>query len=1131
MTGEPLEPSASDAAHSPGGVSATKRGSTRTPSPPRIPGYEVGAVIGRGAMGIVYRARQLIVDREVALKVLHPALSGQERLVRRLQREARTTARLAHPHVVTAIDMGETDGMWWYAMEFVDGPSLGMRLRQQGRLKEREALRLFIPLVEALEHLWEHGVVHRDIKPANILIDKAGGARLADLGLAFVEQDPQMTGQGGTLGTPHYISPEQAVDSSAADVRSDIWSLGATLYHAVCGRPPFSGESAAEILSAVLYHRVPDPREVEPSVSKGLALVLRKCMTHDPDGRYQTPRDLLLDLERVRERRAPKVRRRGLDPVERRGRTRRLAIASGAVVLAACATWIFAGEPFGKKASVDVVPVAERTIPPYPALETLLVHAEEDPGNLAQHRSELAALRATLPAEYGERWEEIDRELTNRLRFAVTRERSTATTAIEAALESNDYIAARAAYYDDFARAIYQRTGYRVDELEGQGVSIAKWAERQESRLTEQLRGATRELTSALEAWNGRVRAEVGRLVQRQEWSAALKKLELDGPEILAAAGFVDVRLPERELNDALEYGAQFALRSERERVKIEWRSLDARLTRQVKTRADTLLDELERARPRIRASAALLSWFELELESTNLQREKMPVDVADVAVTCLDALSRHAAGLDARAEELLEEDARFDLSETSRLCAPLWRKRRYDEVAGMWEETRAMVASLAHSTEAGWREDLERLAERRVREARVAFDLLRSASDRIRDLNGRTLPELRVGDIWFTNRRVESGPDPLVEGGFFLDGRERRIDFATLAADQLVVLAGYDDVTALSGEQRLGLASLLYHESKFVDARTVLHPELATDGLLAELELDLEGRVFTALEERRELGEQRAEEAIEFLNLVFDESRQGRGPSNVVKHIDILLEEYGDVAEVADQREELRKLRAKLQPGPERPVEAILAEDFGPTRLEFPRRLRVRLEYDFTSQSVGAWQHGDWVFDNLGWIKGKETRDWEGMRLQRGPYLVLASPLDLADFDLTLTFDEYPGPPKLLVVTVAGFHVALTGPGLPGSDQRSRLLVGSEDFDDILKRVREGAGTETEPLLASNATHTLRVQGYRGSGRCTVELDGRLLYQAKTRAPRDSNPVIAVRSWEPVRLRSVAFECDRSTR
>src|SRR6185503_3808028 len=303
----------------------------REETPPSIPGYELLGFIGRGSSGAVYRARQLAVDREVAIKILHPHLARESRVVRRLQREARTTARLAHPHIVSAVDMGETDGRWWYAMEFVDGPSLAQRLRSEGRIDEREALRLFIPLCEALEHLWEHGVVHRDIKPANILIDRTGGARLADLGLAVAEDDPSITGTGGTLGTPHYISPEQAVDPRRADVKSDIWSFGATLYHAVCGRPPFSGESAAEVLSGVLYSPIPDPEELEPRLSSRLALVLRKCLTRDPTRRYQNPHELLIDLERVRERRAPKIQRSRLDPVQRKSdQARRIALCATA---------------------------------------------------------------------------------------------------------------------------------------------------------------------------------------------------------------------------------------------------------------------------------------------------------------------------------------------------------------------------------------------------------------------------------------------------------------------------------------------------------------------------------------------------------------------------------------------------------------------------------------------------------------------------------------------------------------------------------------------------------------------------------------------------------------------------------
>ncbi|MDA1263914.1 MAG: serine/threonine-protein kinase, partial [Planctomycetota bacterium] len=165
---------------------------------PKIDGYLIEGVLGRGATGVVYSAVQLAVDRPVAIKVLHTQLMGSKSAVRRLQREARTAARLAHPGIISAIDMGEQDGLWWYAMELVEGISLGERVDERGPLSERDALRFFLPLVEALQHAFEAGVVHRDIKPSNILIDSHGKARLVDLGLAFAEDDPMVTKPGGT---------------------------------------------------------------------------------------------------------------------------------------------------------------------------------------------------------------------------------------------------------------------------------------------------------------------------------------------------------------------------------------------------------------------------------------------------------------------------------------------------------------------------------------------------------------------------------------------------------------------------------------------------------------------------------------------------------------------------------------------------------------------------------------------------------------------------------------------------------------------------------------------------------------------------------------------------------------------
>ena len=183
------------------------------------------------------------------------------------------------------------------AMELAAGLTLD-KWAAEHRPTWKELVTIGVELADALAAAHAAGLVHRDIKPANILIDRVSGARLADLGLAFADDDPHLTGSEGTLGTPHYISPEQTRDPSSVDIRTDIWSFGATLFHAVCGEPPLRGANVAEVLSSVLYGRIPDPEDLEPDLSRGFSLVLRKCLSRDFEKRYQTPRELLLDLER-----------------------------------------------------------------------------------------------------------------------------------------------------------------------------------------------------------------------------------------------------------------------------------------------------------------------------------------------------------------------------------------------------------------------------------------------------------------------------------------------------------------------------------------------------------------------------------------------------------------------------------------------------------------------------------------------------------------------------------------------------------------------------------------------------------------------------------------------------------------
>jgi serine/threonine-protein kinase len=275
--------------------------------------YEILARIGAGAMGTVFKARQKHMNRIVALKVLKPSLARDARFVERLQREARIVGKLNHPNIVTGYDLGQEGGYHFFVMEFVEGRSLRQLLHEWGMFPEEQVLDVAIQTAGALAHAFECGVIHRDIKPANILIDQDGRVKLTDMGLAKVETDLQLTREGATVGTPQYISPEQARDPRSADVRSDMYSLGATLFHMATGQPPFRAESIGELITKVLHERPASAVALNPALSDGLSLLIRKLLSKDPGLRYQTPQELLLDLERVRRRERPQVDPAALD--------------------------------------------------------------------------------------------------------------------------------------------------------------------------------------------------------------------------------------------------------------------------------------------------------------------------------------------------------------------------------------------------------------------------------------------------------------------------------------------------------------------------------------------------------------------------------------------------------------------------------------------------------------------------------------------------------------------------------------------------------------------------------------------------------------------------------------------------
>jgi len=262
--------------------------------------YEVLDVLGAGGMGRVYRARNVTLDRIVALKTLAPQFSADGGFVQRFLKEARAAARLNHPNIVQIYDFGCEEGTYFLAMEYVDGPSL-RALLGKARFNEHDAVLLVRHAVAALGVAHAQGIVHRDIKPDNLMLTaRRDRLKLVDLGIAKrIDEEQVLTQTGQAVGTPQYISPEQIRGARDIDARADIYSLGATFFQLVTGHAPYEGTSGAMIMSMHLTHPLPDPRTYVPELSDGICRVLRKMMAKDREERYRDVHALDRDLYKL----------------------------------------------------------------------------------------------------------------------------------------------------------------------------------------------------------------------------------------------------------------------------------------------------------------------------------------------------------------------------------------------------------------------------------------------------------------------------------------------------------------------------------------------------------------------------------------------------------------------------------------------------------------------------------------------------------------------------------------------------------------------------------------------------------------------------------------------------------------
>jgi eukaryotic-like serine/threonine-protein kinase len=261
--------------------------------------YELDELVGTGGMSSVYRAHDSLLERNVAIKVLHEHVGRDAEQVERFRREARAVAQLSHPNIVTVIDRGERDGREYIVFEYVEGENL-KQLVLRGPLTVRRALDIAIEIARGLEFAHRQGLIHRDVKPQNVLLPSGGEAKVTDFGIARELDVHGLTQTGSVLGTSHYIAPEQA-RGGAVDERTDVYALGAVLYELLTGRVPFDGDNFVSVALKHVHEEVPSAHELRPEVSPRLDAAVQRAMAKDPAERFASMADFELELEACRD--------------------------------------------------------------------------------------------------------------------------------------------------------------------------------------------------------------------------------------------------------------------------------------------------------------------------------------------------------------------------------------------------------------------------------------------------------------------------------------------------------------------------------------------------------------------------------------------------------------------------------------------------------------------------------------------------------------------------------------------------------------------------------------------------------------------------------------------------------------
>lgn len=301
--------------------------------------YELHKKLARGGMAEVFLARDRVLDRPVAVKIMFPEFATDPTFVERFRREAQSAAKLTHPNIVAVYDWGEERGTYFLVMEYVNGRSVSELLRRDGPFAPKRAAEIASDVAAALGAAHAVGVIHRDIKPGNIMVTNEGPAKVTDFGIARLVHDPdtELTKVGSVMGTATYFSPEQA-QGFALDGRSDLYSLGGVLFEMLTGRPPFSAETPVAIAYKHVQERPPRPASIVPGIPLAIEAITLRLLTKNPDSRYDDAQQLVADLRRFRAGQQTMAERALQRPAETDARTQAVTAATGAATLAQGAT-------------------------------------------------------------------------------------------------------------------------------------------------------------------------------------------------------------------------------------------------------------------------------------------------------------------------------------------------------------------------------------------------------------------------------------------------------------------------------------------------------------------------------------------------------------------------------------------------------------------------------------------------------------------------------------------------------------------------------------------------------------------------------------------------------------------------